>query len=273
MDFNETLQYLYDSLPVYQRIGSAAYKANLDNTRALDSHFGHPHRRYLSIHIAGTNGKGSVSHMIASVLAEAGYVTGLYTSPHLREFTERIKVNGKPAEQDYVVSFVENNRGILEHLRPSFFEMTVAMAFDYFALQKVDVAVIETGMGGRLDSTNIITPELSVITNIGLDHTQFLGPDLRSIAAEKAGIIKEGVPVVIGEKDEITSNLFIEAAEKRNSEIWFADDRYMALLGKIDYKRGIATTDIFKDGMPLFRKLEFPLPGRYQEKNIQTVMQ
>jgi len=273
MDFGETLQYLYNSLPVFQRIGSAAYKANLDNTHALDNYFNHPHRQYRSIHIAGTNGKGSVSHMIASVLAEAGYITGLYTSPHLREFTERIKINGQPVDRDYVVSFVENNRVVIESLKPSFFEMTVAMAFDYFALHKVDVAVIETGMGGRLDSTNIITPELSVITNIGLDHTQFLGKDLGSIASEKAGIIKRGIPVVIGERDEVTAPVFIEAAARNGAPVIFADERYSATLGKADYSNGIVTAGIFLDGKPLIGDIRFPLPGRYQEKNIQTVMQ
>jgi dihydrofolate synthase/folylpolyglutamate synthase len=273
MDFSETLQYLYSSLPVYQRVGSAAYKANLDNTYALDNYFGHPHREFISVHIAGTNGKGSVSHMIASILAEAGYITGLYTSPHLREFTERIKVNGRPVERDYVVDFVKHNRDMIERLKPSFFEMTVAMAFDYFARRKVEVAVIETGMGGRLDSTNIITPLLAIITNIGLDHTQFLGPDLPTIAVEKAGIIKEGIPVVIGESQMETSPVFIDAAKRKNAAISFADKRYRAKLGMPDYRKGIVMAGIFRDNKPVFENIEFPLPGRYQERNLQTVMQ
>lgn len=273
MDFRETLQYLYNSLPVYQRIGKAAYKANLDNTYALDDYFGHPHRSFRSIHIAGTNGKGSVSHMLASIMAEAGYTTGLYTSPHLREFTERIKVNGIQADQDYIVSFVEKNRDILERLKPSFFEMTVAMAFDYFALNEIDVAIIETGMGGRLDSTNIITPELSVITNIGLDHTQFLGPDLLSIGGEKAGIIKKGVPVVIGESDESLSVLFSSVAKKNDSKIFFAEERYRAVTVSTDYRTGIAQVDIFAGDQMIFDGIRLPLAGKYQEKNLQTVMQ
>lgn len=273
MDYRETIDYLFNSLPVYQRIGSAAYKANLDNTLALDNHFDHPHRRFKTIHVAGTNGKGSVSHLLASILAEAGYLTGLYTSPHLRDFTERIKVNGLPVESSFVTSFVNSNIKLLEEIKPSFFEMTVAMAFEYFAFRGVEVAVIETGMGGRLDSTNIITPLVSVITNIGLDHTQFLGPDLPSIAAEKAGIIKPGVPVVVGETDKTTKPVFTDKAAGNNSEIFFADTRYKVKSVETDYYAGIAEYDIFRDKSKIFERVKIPLPGRYQEKNLVTVMQ
>jgi dihydrofolate synthase/folylpolyglutamate synthase len=198
MTYQETLKYLFGQLPMYQRTGRAAYKADLSNTLALDKYFGHPHRKFRTIHVAGTNGKGSVSHMLASVLQSAGYRTGLYTSPHLTDFRERIKIDGHMIPEADVVHFVDQHSGVLERVSPSFFEMTVIMAFDYFARKEVDVAVVEVGLGGRLDSTNIITPDLSVITNIGLDHTMFLGDTLAAIAGEKAGIIKPGVPVVSG---------------------------------------------------------------------------
>jgi dihydrofolate synthase/folylpolyglutamate synthase len=272
MDYKETLEYLFSSLPVYQRVGGAAYKANLDNSNVLDKHLLYPHRKFRSIHIAGTNGKGSVSHMIASILADAGYKTGLYTSPHLRDFTERIKVDGIPVTEEYIVLFVDRYRSLLERLKPSFFEMTVAMAFDYFVYKEVDIAVIETGMGGRLDSTNIITPELSIITNIGLDHTQFLGPDLISIAREKGGIIKPGVPVVIGETQEPISDIFASIAKRCNSDIYFADKEFRVNTLKSDLYKGESHLEIFNGPDLFIEDVMFPLAGSYQKRNVQTVM-
>lgn len=199
MDYQSTLSYLYNSAPLFQQVGSAAYKEGLENTLTLDEHFGHPHRCFRTIHVAGTNGKGSCSHTLAAILQESGYCVGLYTSPHLVDFRERIRVNGQPISEEYVVDFVEKERAFFEPLHPSFFELTTAMAFRYFADKQVDVAVIEVGLGGRLDCTNIIRPDLCIITNISFDHMQFLGHTLAQIASEKAGIIKEGTPVVIGE--------------------------------------------------------------------------
>lgn len=224
MNYAETIEFLFSSLPMYQRTGKAAYKANLDNTHALDRALGHPHEKFRSVHIAGTNGKGSVSHMLASILQESGYRTGLYTSPHLLDFRERIRVNGKMIGEDQVVGFVKRTRDTIQIIQPSFFEMTVAMAFDHFAREQVDIAVIETGMGGRLDSTNIITPEVSVLTRISLDHTDFLGNTEALIAAEKAGIIKEKVPVTIGNNEEVVNNVFRQTAARKNSPVHFAAD-------------------------------------------------
>lgn len=224
MDYKDTLNYLYNSMPMFQQIGSKAYKEGLENTVALDEYLGHPHREFRCIHVAGTNGKGSCSHTLAAILQSAGYRVGLYTSPHLIDFRERIRINGETVSESFVVRFVEEHRHFFEPLSPSFFELTTAMAFRYFADEKIDVAVIETGMGGRLDCTNIIRPELCIITNISLDHTQFLGDTLEEIAAEKAGIIKEGVPVVIGEVTEETRPVFLRKAEEMNAPIEFAED-------------------------------------------------
>ena len=204
MNYEETLAWLFSQLPMYQREGKAAYKANLDNTLKLDEYFHSPHRQFRTAHVAGTNGKGSVSHMLASILQEAGFKTGLYTSPHLKDFRERIKINGEMMSKEYVTDFVERNHEFFSQIRPSFFEMTVAMAFKYFADEGVDFAVIEVGLGGRLDSTNIITPLVSVITNISFDHMALLGDTLEKIAGEKAGIIKPGVPAVVGTRDKAT---------------------------------------------------------------------
>jgi dihydrofolate synthase / folylpolyglutamate synthase len=273
MDYPETLEYLFSRLPMYQRIGKAAYKADLSTTIALDKYFNHPHRAYGSIHIAGTNGKGSVSHMLAGILQQAGYRAGLYTSPHLKDFRERIRINGRPVEKDFVVDFVSSHRRVLEELNPSFFEMSVAMAFDYFAREKVDIAVVETGMGGRLDSTNIITPLVSVITNIGMDHMEFLGDSLPLIAAEKAGIIKPGVPVVIGELQEVVKQVFLEkATEVKAGGITFASDVY-----KCEYAfltlQGRQAMSISRQGQPAYKDLETDLRGIYQQKNVITVLQ
>lgn len=250
MDYKNTLSYLYDIAPMFQQIGSAAYKEGLANTYALDEHFHHPHRRYRTIHVAGTNGKGSCSHILAAILQEAGYRTGLYTSPHLIDFRERIRVNGQPVPESYVTDFVERERSFFEPLHPSFFELATAMAFLYFAEQKVDVAVIEVGLGGRLDCTNIITPDLSIITNISLDHTQFLGHTLAAIAGEKAGIIKPGVPVVIGETTPETRPVFLAKAAAVQAPAYFAEEN-----GREDY---------------LGIKCE--LQGIYQQKNTRTLL-
>lgn len=221
MNYEKTLHYLFRKLPMYQRVGKAAYKANLDNTLAMDTYFGHPHRNFITIHIAGTNGKGSVSHILAAVFQKHGYKTGLYTSPHLFDFRERIKINGEPVGKAEVIDFVTEHKSFFEKIHPSFFEMTVAMAFKVFNKHKIDIAIIETGMGGRLDSTNIIRPLVSVITNIGYDHTQFLGPTLEAIAGEKAGIIKPEIPVVIGETQHETESLFKARAQGLNASIFF----------------------------------------------------
>lgn len=270
--YEETLAFLFSQLPMFQRIGKAAYKANLDNTLKLDKYFSFPHRSFKTLHIAGTNGKGSVAHMLASVLQEAGIKTGLYTSPHLKDFTERIRVNGETVTKEYVVSFVEDHKEIIKKLKPSFFELTVAMAFDYFREQEVEVAVIETGLGGRLDSTNIIQPEISVITNIGHDHSEFLGSDLSEIALEKAGIIKPGVPVIVGETQKEVKGVFLKTALKRGSEIYFADQHF-----RVDYTLGTMTGKqkmrILKEGKSLYEGLECDLLGTYQLKNIVTVLQ
>lgn len=269
--YQQAIDFLFNQLPMYQRIGKSAYKANLDNTLAFDQYFDHPHRQFKTIHVAGTNGKGSVSHLLASILAEAGYKTGLYTSPHLKDFRERIKINGEMISETEVVNFVNQHHGIIEELQPSFFEMTVAMAFDYFARQKVDVAIIEVGLGGRLDSTNIITPCLSVITNIALDHTTLLGNTLAQIAGEKAGIIKPVIPVVIGQKHPETQPVFEQKAKELNSSIVFAEDCY-----SIDYSLQTAHFEqvfqVYKDEMLTYKNLISALPGWYQRKNAKTVL-
>jgi dihydrofolate synthase / folylpolyglutamate synthase len=271
MTYHDTVNYLYSLLPAYHRVGRPAYKGNLDNTHELDSYFGHPHRRFRTVHVAGTNGKGSVSHMIASVLQEAGCRTGLYTSPHLKDFRERIRVNGCMIGEDEVISFVREHDGVIRRVQPSFFELTVAMAFDYFERMKVDVAVIEVGMGGRLDSTNIITPEISVITNIGHDHMEFLGDTLEAVAGEKAGIIKEGVPVVIGETQPVIRDLFRDRAALMNAPLSFADRIFRCRLGRF-YKntamRSFTVTDL-RDGIAMSGST--PLGGLAQRRNIQTV--
>lgn len=227
MDYNQTVQWMFSRLPMYQQQGASAYKKDLTNTLLLAKHLGYPEKHVKAIHIAGTNGKGSVSNMLASVLQEAGFKTGLYTSPHLKDFRERIKINGQDIPEAFVCDFIARNKAFFEEQQLSFFEMTVGLAFDYFRQEKVDVAIIETGLGGRLDSTNIITPELSVITNIGMDHMQYLGDTLPKIAAEKAGIIKPGIPVVIGEYTAETKPVFLKKAEEAGSPIYFASDETM----------------------------------------------
>ncbi len=269
--YSEVTDFLFSQLPMYQRLGKAAYKAGLETTLALDTHFNHPHKSYRTIHVAGTNGKGSVSHILASVLMEAGYKCGLYTSPHLKDFRERIKVDGEQITEKRVVRFVNQHRKLFDESNPSFFEMTVAMAFQYFKETRVDVAVIETGLGGRLDSTNIITPVLSVITNIGHDHQEFLGHSLEEIAGEKAGIIKPGVPVVVGETREGINGIFKRTAMNLNAPIAFADSAIQTgyTLKTLDSKQRISLN---RNGIPYYKDLECDLLGNYQAANIITAL-
>ena len=273
MNYNQTIKFLYSQLPAYHRIGKAAYKNDLYNSLALDEYFGKPHSRYPAIHIAGTNGKGSVSHMIASVLMEAGFRTGLYTSPHLKDFRERIKINGKMIAKSDVISFLARHSSFILSLKPSFFEMTVAMAFEYFAINSVDIAVIETGLGGRLDSTNIIKPVLSIITNVGHDHMDLLGDSLEKIAYEKAGIIKNLVPVIIGETQEESAALFIERARDKESEIFFADQNYSCVFSDVNYSTGIRRFSVTEKASGEVFNGRTILSGDYQSKNIQVVFQ
>lgn len=271
MDYNETLQFLFSQLPMYQRIGGAAYKADLGPTLRLDEYFGHPHRQYHTVHVAGTNGKGSTSHMLAAMLRAQGLRVGLYTSPHLVDFRERIKIDGQMIARDEVVSWVERHRGVIEAERPSFFEMTAALAFDHFARQRVDVAVVEVGMGGRLDSTNIITPLVSVVTNIGLDHTQFLGTTLEQIAAEKAGIAKPGVPLVVGEPHPLTLPVFREAARRNNAPLVLAQECYRVVSSQLLEDQALRRFCLeAADGKPFEACLD--LMGEYQERNIVTAL-
>ncbi|MBC7864083.1 MAG: bifunctional folylpolyglutamate synthase/dihydrofolate synthase, partial [Bacteroidia bacterium] len=228
MNYSATLNYLYEQLPMFHRIGAAAYKADLDNTLAICKFLKHPEKKFKSVHVAGTNGKGSTSHMLAAVLQQCGYKTGLYTSPHLLDFRERIRVNGKMIPKKYIVDFVEEHKSKFEKIQPSFFEWTVGLAFDFFAKEKVDIAIIETGLGGRLDSTNVISPLVSVITNIGYDHMNLLGDTLEKIAGEKAGIIKKKTPVVISERQKEIQKVFIKKAKKENAEIIFAQDEFIS---------------------------------------------
>ncbi|GGK33657.1 tetrahydrofolate synthase [Yeosuana aromativorans] len=248
MTYQDTLEWMFSQLPMYQRQGKTAFKNDLSNTIKLSCHLGNPEHDFKSVHVAGTNGKGSTSHMLASILQEAGYKVGLYTSPHLKDFRERIKINGKPVSKQFVTGFIKRNRTFFENHSLSFFEMTVGMAFEFFSKESIDIAVIEVGLGGRLDSTNIITPEVSVITNIGFDHMQFLGNTLEAIAYEKAGIIKPNIPVVIGETQLETKPVFEAVAKKNNSNIAFAD-KESVVIPKSD------------------------LIGSYQSKNIMTVLQ
>ena len=266
MDYKETIDYLFNSAPLFQQVGGAAYKPGLQVTNELDEHFGHPHRSFKTVHVAGTNGKGSCAHTIAAVLQAAGYKVGLFTSPHLVDFRERIRVNGEMMPKEYVIDFVEQERYFFEPLHPSFFELTTALAFKYFAEEKVDVAVVEVGLGGRLDCTNIIAPELSVITNISLDHTQFLGHTLAAIASEKAGIIKQGVPAVIGEYCEETYPVFLNKANEVHTEIHFAQDEKEVLTSEVnDHNFRTYTT-------AHWGTFEGQLSGACQIKNTNTIL-
>lgn len=267
MNYKETLDWLFSQLPMYQREGKAAYKANLNNTLTLDEYFNHPHTQFKTIHVAGTNGKGSVSHMLASILQEAGYKTGLYTSPHLKDFRERIKINGEMISEEYVVHFVEEHQTIFKHLHPSFFEMTVAMAFQYFADQEIDIAVIEVGLGGRLDSTNIIQPLASIITNISFDHMALLGNTLEAIAKEKAGIIKPHTPVIIGVRDKAYDFVFEKQAQVLKAPITFASDHWQLTCN------GCNNYNLSHHSGWQINQLECELKGIYQQKNILSVLE
>lgn len=266
MNYEETLDYLYNSAPLFQHIGKDAYKEGLENTYLLDEHFNHPHRKFRTIHVAGTNGKGSCSHTLAAILQAAGYKTGLYTSPHLIDFRERIRINGIPAGKEFVIDFVKKHRAFFEPLHPSFFELTTAMAFHYFAREEVDVAIIEVGLGGRLDCTNIIRPDLCIITNISFDHVQFLGNTLPQIAREKAGIIKEGIPVVIGESTPETKPVFAARAKEMHAPLVFAEEEQLLHSSRTDEKgkRIYQTED--------YANLEGELSGLCQLKNTNTLL-
>ena len=271
MTYKETLDWMFNKLPMYQRIGAAAYKADLNNTIQLLQLLDNPHHNFKSVHVAGTNGKGSTSHMLASVFQEAGYKTGLYTSPHLIDFRERIRINGEMIPEENVVQFIDTYKAKFEAMELSFFEMTVGMAFDYFSKEKIDIAIVEVGMGGRLDSTNLITPELSIITNIDFDHMKFLGDTRAKIAYEKAGIIKPNIPVVIGETHPETEQVFIDKAKECNSPIYFADQVFDC--DKIHIESNTAQQfDVWKNSELYLEALEIPLMGYYQQKNLTTVI-
>ena len=267
MTYAETLDYMFNALPMFQRIGAAAFKKDLSNPLALCKHLGNPEQKIKTIHVAGTNGKGSTSHMLAAILMKSGYKVGLYTSPHLKSFTERIKVDGTCISEEAVVAFIAANRSYLDELKPSFFEMTVGMAFWYFAKEQVDIAVIEVGMGGRLDSTNVIVPEVSIITNIGYDHMQFLGDTLPMISAEKAGIIKHNVPVVISHTQEEIISVFQQQANAHNSMLYFAEESYQ--VERMADRQGLASYRVEGDAKLV---LHVQLLGNYQAKNLPGVL-
>lgn len=265
---------MYSQLPMFQRTGPAAYKPDLGNTISICNLLQNPQNNFISIHVAGTNGKGSTSHMLASIFQEAGYKTGLYTSPHLKDFRERIKINGQMISQDYVAEFVSKYHSDFDKIKPSFFEMTVGLAFDYFSHEKVDIAIIEVGLGGRLDSTNVITPILSIITNISFDHMNLLGDTLPKIATEKAGIIKQNIPVVIGETDNQTKEVFIQKANQNSSKIYFADNTlHVENCSEFNPLQNYFTVDVYKGNTLIYSRLKCGLNGDYQQKNILTVLQ
>ncbi len=270
MDYQSALKYLYDNIPMFHRIGPAAFKPDLTNSLALSAFLGQPEKNFKSIHIAGTNGKGSSAHMLAAILQEAGYKVGLYTSPHYKDFRERIKINGEYINENEVVDFVEKIKPFVTEYQPSFFELTVGMAFDHFNRHKVDIAVVEVGMGGRLDATNIIEPECSMITNIGFDHEQFLGNTLAKIAVEKAGIIKNNIPTVIGEFNEETRPVFETIAKERASELYFCQDIYNC--EQLDNDGIISNFNIYRNKELKFKNLQLDLCGTYQEKNLTAVL-
>ncbi len=270
MTYQQTIDYLYVHLPMFSRIGAAAYKEDLHNTIALCQALDNPHTKFKSIHVAGTNGKGSTSHMLAAILQQTGYKTGLYTSPHLTDFRERIKIDGQMISEDFVIEFVERTKQLSDSIQPSFFELTVAMAFDFFAKEKVEIAIIETGLGGRLDSTNVITPLLSIITNIGYDHTNILGNTLEKIAFEKAGIIKPGLPVVIGEYLAETKPVFISKAAQTQSAIYFAQKEYVS--SNITFNTYQLHCNVTSTNNNITEHFTLDLNGLYQIKNLQTVL-
>ena len=271
MNYAETTNWMFNKFPMYQKIGAKAYKPDLGNIVELLAFLGNPEKKFKTVHVAGTNGKGTVSHTLASIFQECGYKTGLYTSPHLLDFRERIRVNGKMIDEQSVIDFIDGNNAKFEEMQLSFFEMATGMAFDYFAKENVDIAIIEVGLGGRLDSTNVIMPELSVITNISLDHVHMLGNTLAEIAGEKAGIIKPNTPVVIGETQNETKDVFIKKAQECNAPIYFADqiiDCDKVHVESLDYQK----FDIWKNNELYIEAVEFPLLGYYQKKNLATVI-
>jgi dihydrofolate synthase/folylpolyglutamate synthase len=271
MDYQQTIDYLFSRLPMFSRIGAAAFKKDLTNTIRLCEELNDPHQKFKSIHIAGTNGKGSVSHMLAAIFQTAGYKTGLYTSPHLKDFRERIKINGEMVSEEFVTSFTGKIKPLIEEIEPSFFEITVAMAFEYFAEQKIDIAIIETGLGGRFDSTNIITPLLSVITNIGWDHMNILGDSLEKIAIEKAGIIKENVPVVVGEILPVTEKIFEQAAKEKNALLSIASEKRQAI--NWNWNKHELVVEVARPQQTDHQVYHLDLPGIYQVKNLVTVLE
>ncbi len=270
MNYSETLNFLFEQLPMFQRIGSAAFKKDLTNIRELLAVLGNPETKFASIHVGGTNGKGSVTHLLGAALQAGGFKTGLYTSPHFKDFRERIKVNGQYVSRKFVVDFVARIQPELSRISPSFFEITVAMAFQYFAEQKVDIAIVEVGLGGRLDSTNVLLPELAVITNISFDHQQFLGDTLPEIAGEKAGIIKAGIPVVIGETQQATAQVFRTKAKEVGAPLVFADQLFQVKKTKQDLSHSYY--DVRRQQQPYTNELVINLHGAYQQKNIQTAL-
>lgn len=270
MTYQETIEYLYAQLPMFSRIGAAAYKKDLHNTIELCKALGDPHKTFKSIHVAGTNGKGSTCHMLAAILQQSGYKTGLYTSPHVKQFGERIRVNGKMIDENFVIGFVERTKPLADQIQPSFFELTVAMAFEYFAKEKVDIAIIETGLGGLLDSTNVISPVLSIITNIGYDHMNILGNTLPEIAFQKAGIIKKDIPVLIGELTPETKNIFVKQANEKEAPIFFAQSRFFTEF--IEPTGNLLFCNVKDNVTHTVEKLRLDLNGLYQAKNICTVL-
>jgi len=279
MNYQETIDYLFSRLPMFSRIGAAAFKKDLTNIQKLSDFLGDPYKRFKSIHIAGTNGKGSVSHMLAAILQTAGYKTGLYTSPHLKDFRERIKINGEMVSEEFIIDFTERIKTLSEKIEPSFFEITVAMAFEYFAEQKIDIAIIETGLGGRFDSTNIITPELSVITNIGLDHMNILGESLEKIAFEKAGIIKQNIPVIVGEVLSETEKVFHGVANERKAALSIAADKRQAINwywnkpARHHPGGQELVVEVAQQHKTDHQLYHLDLPGIYQTKNVLTVLE
>ncbi|MEJ7766321.1 MAG: folylpolyglutamate synthase/dihydrofolate synthase family protein [Chitinophagaceae bacterium] len=271
MTYQQTLDYIFAQLPMFSRIGDAAFKKDITNTVRLCEYLGNPHQKFKSVHVAGTNGKGSTSHMLAAVFQTAGYKTGLYTSPHLKDFRERIRVDGEMITEEYVIDFIKRLNPLIKEMEPSFFEISVAMAFEYFVHHQVDIAIIEVGLGGRLDSTNIITPELSVITNIGWDHANMLGDTLQKIAGEKAGIIKPGIQVVVGERHAAISDVFIQKAQQENAPLYFATDHYF--VSEWNYQQQLLIAEVTKTHTDDKTYYHLDLPGIYQTKNLLTVLE
>ena len=271
MTYQQTLEYIYSQLPMYSRIGDAAFKKDITNTVQLCEFLGNPQNKFKSVHIAGTNGKGSTSHMLASIFQTAGYKTGLYTSPHLKDFRERIRVDGQMIEQKFVVDFIERLQPLIKEIEPSFFEITVAMAFEYFVHHQVDIAIVEVGLGGRLDSTNIITPELSIVTNIGWDHANLLGDTLQKIAGEKAGIIKPGVPIIVGDRQPATFSVFENKAREEKAPLYVATENNFVADWKFDQHMLVAEVTKSHSDEKNFYHLD--LPGIYQTKNLVTVLE